>query len=692
MIQQVKTLCRRLCGGTCGIIVTLEDGIIKSVKGDPDSEFKKGFICPKGRSIPELIYHLDRITHTLRRTGDKGNRCWTRISKDEALETVAHKLIDYSKQFGPESILFCVGAYRGWERSFIQRLASVLGTPNTVSIDNICHAPRTQAAIHTYGSVTTPDYAHPPKCILVWGRNSFQNGGVGTPALFRSAYYAGCKIIVIDPRRIPIVSKAHTWIKPRPGSDGLLALGFLSVIITEELFDRDFVNSWTVGFDELKEFVAQYPVDKVAKETWIPKGEIEKIARLYATEKPAVIQWGNALDQTRNAFQTCRAICILRAITGNIDVSGGEYMPAAVPQVPIKEFIMVKGSKRENKQQIGSRYKVAAKSYLVPSQEAMSAILDEKPNPIKAAVIFGSNPMLTYTNARKTFEALNKIVFLVVIDMFMTPTAEMADIILPVAANLEFDDLLSRPGIVAAQPKVVEPPGDCESDIQIVNLLARKMGFGESFWNDEASAFDMILKPLRMTYADLKEKDFLKADKNYRKYENRGFGTPTGKVELFSEQLKEMGIDPLLTYVEPSQTPLSSPDSAKEYPLVLTNYKNPFYYHASHRNIPSLRKLSPEPIVEMNPATGNELGLNENDYVYIETPKGRIRQKLRWNEGLDQRVITVAHGWWFPEGKTDDLYNWEVANLNILTDDSYPCDPAMGATTLRGIMCKVYKS
>ena len=202
----------------------------------------------------------------------------------------------------------------------------------------------------------------------------------------------------------------------------------------------------------------------------------------------------------------------------------------------------------------------------------------------------------------------------------------------------------------------------------------------------------MILKPLGMSYADLTEKGILEADKVFGKYKTQGFRTPTGKVELFSEQLEEMGIDPLPTYVESSQTPLFSPDRVQEYPLVLTNYKNPYYFHASHRNIQGLRKLSPEPIVEMNPETGNKLGLHENDYVYIETPKGRIKQKLRWNKDLDLRVVTVAHGWWFPEGKSEDLYNWDTANLNILTDDSYPCDPAMGATTLRGIMCKVYKS
>ena len=167
MTQQIKTFCRRFCSATCGIVVTIENGIIKSVKGDPDSEFNKGTICPKGRSIPELIYHPDRIKHPLRRTGGKGNGSWERMSKDEAMETVAQKLIDYADRFGPESIILTVGAFRGLERAFVQRFASVLGTPNTVSIDNICHAPRTQASIYTYGSSSIPDYEQHPKCIIV---------------------------------------------------------------------------------------------------------------------------------------------------------------------------------------------------------------------------------------------------------------------------------------------------------------------------------------------------------------------------------------------------------------------------------------------------------------------------------------------------------------------------------------------
>jgi len=690
MNREVKTLCQRICGGTCGITVSIENYKITGVRGDPDNVLKEGFICPKGRAIPELIYHPDRLHYALRRTDNDHRGRWEHISKDVALEIVAHKLLDYSERFGPESVMVAVGAYRGLERALIQRFASVFGTPNTVSIDNICHAPRTQAAIYTYGSGTHPDYERHPKCILVWGRNSIQNGGMGSRKMFRAAYNAGCKIIVIDPRRTPVVARAHTWIKPRPGSDGLLALGLMNVIINEALYDKDFVELWTIGFNRLKALVAQYPVHKVAEETWLSKREIETVARLYATEKPAVIQWGNALDQTRNAFQTCRAVSILRAITGNIDVPGGEYIPVPAARVPQDEFMLVGTSDRKHEEPIGSRFKVAAKSLLVPSQAAMRAIIDERPYPMKAAVVFGSNPLLTYPNARQTFEALNKLEFLVVIDMFMTPTAEIADIILPVAANLEFDDLSPGPGYIAAYPKIIDPPGDCESDIQIVNRLAQKMGFGEFFWQNEASAFDVILKPLKMSYNELKEFGIFSTDKRYRKYESHGFGTPSSKVELYSAQLEEMGIDPLPAYVEPAQTPLSFPDMVKEYPLVLTDYKNPFYYHSSHRNIPSLRKLSPEPVIEMNPETGKKLGLTENASVFIETPTGKIRQKLRWNKDLDPRVVTVAHGWWFPEGDPGSLYNWDAANLNILTDDSYPCDPAMGAPTLRGIMCKVY--
>ena len=680
----IKTFCARLCGGTCGILVNVRGGKITRVKGDPDC-LNKGHICPKGRALPELLYHPNRLTFPLKRVGEKGEGKWQKISTDEALDSIAHKLQKTIQQFGAESILLYEGAQRGLERDFIQRFARVLGTPNTVSVDNVCHEARTMAARYTYGRRAYPDYDHPPKCLIVWGRNSLQTGGDGAPARLGPAFDKGTRFIVIDPRKISLASRADVWLKPRPGSDGLLALGMLNVIINEGLYDEDFVKKWTIGLEQLQDFLAAYPLDEVAQRTWVPKSQIEQAARMFATTKPAAVQWGNALDQTSNAFQTCRAIAILEAITGNLDIPGGGIFPGTFALLDDADLL-------KSKRPVGSRFKLAAQANIVPSQESSRAILEEKPYPLKAGMIFGSNPLLTYPNANETYKALDKLDFLTVAELFMTPTTELAEIILPVAANLEYDTLIWHGDYHAAHPKIINPPGECLADFQWMGQIAKRMGHEEYSWEDEIAVMDTLLQPTGLTFKELARMRIYCAKTQYRKHEDQGFQTRSGKVELFSSQLQEMDIDPLPTFYEPPQTPFGSPELAEEYPLVLTSCKSPFFFHASHRNIPSLRKLSPEPSVELNPETATKLGLSQGDFVTIETPRGRIKQKLELNANLDPRVVIVAYGWWFPERGPSNLYGWREANLNLLTDSSPPYDPAMGTPNLRGLMCKVYKA
>ena len=692
MLKVVKTFCGRLCEVNCGILVTLEDGVVKKVKGDPSCPLNEGSICPKGRAIPELLNAPDRLKYPLKRVGQRGKGCWQRISVEEALSIISKKLADYSDNFGSESILLYVGAYRGLERYYVQRFATVLGTPNTVSTDNICHAPRTMASSYTFGTRPYPDFDNPPRCLIIWGRNSLQTGGEGTPAQFHRALQKGTKLIVIDPRKIPLASSASIWIKPRPGSDGLLALGLIKVIIDEGLFNEDFVGKWTIGFDGLRQLVADLRLGDIAERTWVPQSQIEQAARLYATSKPAAIQWGNALDQTSNAFQTSRAVLLLSAITGNIDVPGGDVFLGQASVLSISDFSLFKDSSRSRKTPIGSRFTLSKQALIVPSQEASKAILDGEPYPLKAGLIFGSNPMLTHANSRMVYEGFKKLDFLVVVDLFMTPSAALADIVLPAAANLELDEFFQRSGYIAARPRVVDPPGDCRSDSMWMSLIAKEMGFGKYFWDSEIGGIDAILQPAGFTLDQLKGMGLYKMKWSYRKHEKQGFNTPSGKVELYSSRLHEIGIDPLPVFNEPEETLYGSKRSNDEYPLVLTSYKSPFFCHASHRNIPDLRELTCEPIAELHPATCDKYGLSEGDDVFIETPQGRIKQKLRMNPDLDPRTVIAAYGWWFPERSYDNLFEWDEANLNILTSNAPPHDPAMGSVNLRGISCRVSKA
>jgi len=330
-------------------------------------------------------------------------------------------------------------------------------------------------------------------------------------------------------------------------------------------------------------------------------------------------------------------------------------------------------------------------STIVPSQLASKAILNEDPYPIRAALVFGSNPVITHANSKIVYEAFKKLDFLVVADLFMTPTANMADIVLPVAANLEYNDLCVNGNYAAAIPKALDPPGECRSDLQWINEIAAAMGFRAYFWSDESSAMDYILNPTGLNYDEIKKKRVIWSRNEFRKYEKIGFKTPSGKVEFYSSKLKEMGFDPLPVYRDQIEMPTGSWEKPGEYPLVLTSSKNYYYYHSSHRNIPSLRKLSPEPVAQLHPKMMEKLGLNQGDMVYIETSNGKIKQRIESDSDLDPRVVLVAYGWWFPENGLVDNYGWEEANINILTSNDPPFDPALGTPNLRGLLCKVYK-
>lgn len=697
MTETIKTFCGRLCGGTCGITVTVDGGKVVDIKGDPDSPFNRGAICAKGRNFREIIYHPERLKRPLRRTGERGAGRWQEIGMEEALDLIAGRLKGYINDFGPESVMLFTGASRGgMDIPYLYRFAAALGTPNQVSAGNVCHVPRDQAATFTFGSACMPDYEAPPKCLVIWGSNTHHtNSNYGTGAQYRKALEAGTKFIVVDPCRTTMAARADIWLRLRPGSDGLLALGMLNVIIGEGLYDREFVSRWTVGFEQLKDFVAAYTPSRVSALTWVPVEMLVAAARLYAGTGPAAIEWGNAIDQTSNTVQTCRAISILRAITGNLDIPGGDIIPVPVPGLMKgADFMLTARQVKSGKKSVTPQYKVADSMFFVASQTAMPAIIEQRPYPLKAGLVFGTNPLLTYANSRLAEKGLCALDFLVVSDIFMSPTAALADIVLPVAVNLEFDDIghfPGRNGWITARQKVIEPPGECLPDVTIISRLAHKLGLGQYFWDSEVGALDAVLQPAGLSYKDLKKMGMLRSPVRYRKYENEGFKTPSGKVELVSSRLERMGYDGLPVFREPVGTPFGSPELAREYPLVLTSGKSPFFQHASHRMVPGLRRLSPEPVVKLNPETAERCGLKAGDAVVIETPQGRIRQKLELDGDIDPRVAVAAYGWWFPERPVTDASRWQEANLNMLTGD-VPVDPAMGTPNLRGFLCRVLKA
>ncbi|MBW2345637.1 MAG: molybdopterin-dependent oxidoreductase, partial [Deltaproteobacteria bacterium] len=643
----------------------------------------------------EYLHHPHRLKHPLKREGERGSGSWRKVSWDEALEEISIHLNKIKSESGAESVAFVHGAAKGLQESYLSRLANVFGTPNVAWQGHVCFLPRVLASRITYGFYAVPDYDYQPSCIMVWGKN--------LDATLHHAYKRvidavekGSKLLVVDPRETELTKKADLWLQPRPGSDLALALGMLYVIIHEELIEKGFVEKWTIGFDRLKDHILDYPPERIEEITWVPAEKLRQAARIYAEHSPSCIQWGNAIDHGLNSFQNARAICILRAITGNLGAPGGEIQPLSLPLFGRRssELELIEKMPPDTwEKRVGAEMKGLPMIRYVQPQSIIKAIIDQDPYPIRGLYIQGANPLLSYPNAQKTYKAFMKVDFSAVADMFMTPTAALADMVLPVASYLEFDSIVTPPysyPMTIVQQKVTRV-GECRSDYEILAGLAKKLDLGEYFWDSEEKCLDFVLRPAGLSFEEFKRIAIIPGSLQYRRYKEKGFETPSGKVEIYSHRLEEWGFDPLPTYQEPPETPYSEQALAEEYPLILTTWKSAPFRHSGGRQVNTLRGEYPEPVVYIHPETAGKADINDGDLIYIETIRGRIKQKARLTKGIDPKVIGVDYAWWFPEKDASNLYGWAEANVNILVDDKPPYSPEMGTTNLRGSLCKISK-
>lgn len=670
--------------------------------GDRDCPTSKGYICAKGKASPELLYHPDRLKFPLKRVGARGENKWQRISWDEALDTVATEFLRIIRQSGAQSI----AATHGTGRPYIvltQRFLRALGTPNRFGGEHICYFPRLESSAMTCGTLPICDYygfgGIYPKCVIIWGCNIAETGasdGMCGYLLTQTLKRPETKSIVIDPRKTGSAATADHWLRVRPGTDDALALGMLNVIINEELYDKDFVKRWTVGFDDLKERVQSYLPEKVAEITWVLPEDIKEAARMYATVKPACIQWGVAIDQNINNFQTGRAILCLSAITGNLDIPGGDVFWVPPPGVVVQAPRLNPGILGpEIPHEIVAR-KIGAGKYPVLSQvhpsDFFRAVVKEKPYLIRALFIMGCNILVAHTYSEEMLQSLKKIDFTVATDLFMTPTTQMADIVLPAASWLEQDDVadLHFTWCVLVRQKVATI-GECRDDKQIIIDLAQRLGMQDAFpWKTVREYCDWVLKGAGITFEQFKKMGILKGEMRYRKYEKDGFATPSGKVELRSSKLENMGFDPLPYYVEPPESPYSTPELFKDYPLIITTgARTEGYFHSEGRQVESLRKRNPDPLLDIHHDTARRLGITDGDWVWIESPRGgKIKLRARMTDGVHPDVVNAPHGWWFPE-KGPPEYGFKQSNVNLLTS-GLPYDPHTGSESWRSFLCRVY--
>ena len=729
--MEIKKVVCMQCHNACRLAARVEGGRLISV--EPDEEFPgtkssypvtKG--CPRRRNILEYFYHPGRLNYPLKRVGGRGENRWQQILWEDAFSEIggrARKIIDL---YGPEAIATTSGTGRTHDE-IRQRFFNLLRSPNHTGAGQICYGPFCVMSHTLFGWRVFPVIQSNTKCVLLWGGGGPRYWDIFWKAAKKARQENRAKIIVIDPRAIDSVKHADIWLQVRPGTDCALALGMIHHIIEMELFDKNFVEKWCFGFDDLKERVRQYNLQKVAEITWVPAQKIRQAAEWYATLKPGVTSHGMGIEHIRNSIETLHAHFILSALCGNIDEKGGDIFTTPFPGMIHEQFIAAheRLSEKEIEKTLGiDRFRLMSRkgfdlvqsnvqrvwgneSFNRTSYEVFAhgptiyrAILTGKPYPVKGVITLSSNPMVTAPNTKLVYEALKSLDLYVVVDLFMTPSAQLADYVLPATTYLERPWLWTYSGIVGserAMPKTVEGAYDRRDDYDVWRRLGLRLGQEDDWpWETLEELYDYRLKPLGLTFKEFMIKGgFLSVSKEYRRYEKKGFATSTGKIELYSKTLEALGYDPLPQYYEPAESPYSCPDLAKKYPLILTTGgRHMPFYHSEHRQVKSMRKMHPDPLVQIHPQTAEKLGIKDGDSVWIESPRGKIQQRCQIFEGIDPRVVHAEHGWWFPEdeGAEPSLHGVWKSNINVLIDDSPEvCNRISGGWPLRGTLCRIGK-
>jgi anaerobic selenocysteine-containing dehydrogenase len=662
----------------------MQNGRISSVEGDPDHPMNKGYLCPKAGGIKPLIESEERLRFPLK----KSKAGWTRLSWDEALDFAAERLTKIRERNGAESLVRYCGAPVTYEaRDGFVQFMGVYGSPNFTGASNLCHVPRHLAFVSALGGKPEPDYEN-TQLILIWGSNPVNSNRFSGYASYNGfnkiidrAKKRGAKIVVIDPIRSETASLADLWIHPNIATDSALGLAMLHTIVHEELYDREFVDQWVVGFDKIREHVKTMPPEQAEEITSVPADQIKELARLYAKTEAALIHEGNGLDMHTNGVDMVRVICLLMALTGNIDRPGANVFFSIVPQRPLPTV------------KIGKKWLGFEEFPLFPQSSfpaIKEALLNQAKDCPKAMIVHHSNPVLVQANQERTKKALQNLEFLMVFDIFPTATTEIADLVLPSATDFERVDYRayssSQGGYLALRDKLVEPAGQSRSVFEVEYELAKKMGMeaGYPFRNTE-EWINFVLEPSHVTLDDLRKNQivYVSPPVVYEKYKTEGFGTPSQKVECYSERFKQFNYSPLPHFEYPKESHRTNPEWSTEYPLRGTTRRPGEFVHTRFRNLHPMEKLYPVPLAFIHPIDADDRQIGEGDVVEIKSPRGMIRVEAKISENVGPGLVAIDFGWGNPSDKK--------SGLNTLTADEV-WDPISGGYPNRLFVCEAKKS
>ena len=682
----------------------------------PDPGRPNGECCRRVGRAAEILYSPDRLLHPMARAGERGENQFRNIGWDEALDIVAERLIETAARFGPEAA--CLYTGRGtFERSLWEMLSPAdvressawsllfpFGSPNTMGAGSNCYvshavmAPATTLGI--WGTDTFADLEH-ARLIVVWGTNPANASPPRQMAAILKARRRGARVIVIDHRRTETAQKTGAqWIAVRPGTDGALALAMIATIVEEGLHDSRFAQQWTVGFDDLCRYVARFTPETAEAVTGVPAGVVRQAARDIAQAGGASLLSYSGLEYSTSGVQNNRAVLVLWALSGNLDVAGGNVLRTPGADFAVDARHRLRPPARPLP--IGAD-KYPLYHYLRHEAQAMElprAILDSDPYPVRALLVFGASITTGYPDPalwRRAFSALD---FLLVVDRFATETSRYADIVLPAATAFEYESYLIVDNVVTIRRKLIEPLGDSRSDWGIVAGIAGRLGYGHLFprsteemleWAFEGTGIDLAV--LRSSPGGLPVPS---AALSYRKWESGllrpdgspGFPTPSGKFEIASSLLEKFGYEPLPVFVPPVEGPAAGPDLLDRFPLVFNSgARNKVFFNSQHHNIPDLARQRPHPLVCIHPLDAEVRGIADGDPVDVETPRGRARFQAFVTEDIMKGSVEAdAHG-----GNPFGPDPWRHCNVNELTDAGNR-DPVSGFPVYKALLCNVAKA
>jgi thiosulfate reductase/polysulfide reductase chain A len=629
-----------MCLNKCGLIARVEDGIVRKLDPNPKFLKSRGMLCAKGNAGIRQLYDPDRLKYPLLRTGKRGEGKWKRISWEEALDHAAGELKKIADKYSRCGVLFTPGS--DLQSTFVHRFAEVFGSYNVCTHESSCLLSRNRAYLDTFGEVPSADVLY-TRYIITSGANPFE--AIITPDSIdlMTARKNGCKLVVLDPRYTKTAAMADEWYPVKPGTDMAFFLALAHVITSEKLYDQKFADERLHGLDELTEHVKQYTPEWASKECEIPAENIRRIARELAAAAPSSMVYpGRRTSDYTNSTQIRRAMAIVNALLGNWDQPGGLL---AARQVGLKSVQLPEAPFYDDNPDDRIDY---GKAHMLFEEEGSfkymrDGIIAQEPYPVKGWFVYKYNPMQSVANRNKTLEMIDKLDFMMTIDITMSDTAWVSDLVLPAPSYLERQDCASglqgssACACVVTRDPVVPELFESKPAFWILKELANRLDLGEYFDFTIDSYREEQLSNLPDAPKALKEDGvYYNPGQLYGVYEGKVFRTRSKKIELNNDRYGDLGLDPMPVYRAPEKTP---PD---RFRMVLG--RNAYFTHCTNHNNRLLYEFMPENGLWINPVSAERLGIKDGDMVSVKSGTGKTELRAAFRKGIRPDTVYMASG------------------------------------------------